>query len=194
MKKSFIFVLFLCFIGCTSTKGTLEENSKKNSNQSVEKILAEENKKRIKFLKTIMPSYGYNPELLVEINSLFDLMKIIQNGEITSDSVKGFTFYLKDPVGIDNGIFNLSKYFQCAQVIPISGVKNSDQKEVEVYKALYFNPIINITIVVYWYNSRPLVGQKLNVDFLAYLGVNEYKTNNNEMRSQIEFIRPAWAY
>lgn len=141
-----------------------------------------------------MPSYGYNPEFLVEVNNMFDLMKIIQNGEITSDGIKGFTFYLKDPVGIDNGIFNLSKYFQCAQVTPISGVKSSDQKEVDVYKALYFNPRINITIVVYWYNSRPLVGQKLNVDFLAYLGVSEYKTNNNEMRSQIEFIRPAWAY
>lgn len=75
-----------------------------------------------------------------------------------------------------------------------SSVKISDDAlKVPVYMALYSNSQIDMTVTVYWGGTRPLKGQKLNVDFLTYIKADTYKNTNDEDRTEVIFIRPKWA-
>jgi hypothetical protein len=190
MHKNLVVAFCFFLAGCVSHGNSIEMVQK---NPEEANIQIEKRNQRIELLKERMAAYGYKPELLVEVKSMFNLMSAFQDGRVTGESVKGFSFFLQDSLGIDNGNPNLSTYLQCVQVIPVDGVKDNEGKEIKVYKALYSNPFITLTASVYWYNTQPLVGQKLNTDFLLYLSVGEYKTKGGDSRGEVQFIRPQWA-
>ena len=191
MYKFLVVIIILILSGCASNGHKVELARQK---QAEEKAQTEKLNQRVESLKKMMLRSNYKPELLIRVESMFNVMSAFQDGRVTGESMKGFSYFLEDPLGIDNGSPNLSTYFQCAQVIPTEGIKDAEGKETTVYKALYSNPFITLTASVYWLNTRPLVGQKLNTDFLLFLGVDEYETKNGDTRSEIQFIRPSWAY
>ncbi|MDO8328977.1 MAG: hypothetical protein Q7T36_00725 [Fluviicoccus sp.] len=190
MNKLVVLFIVLVFSGCASNSHKAELYRQKDAE---EKAHAEKLNERFETIKKKMLATSYSPDLLIRVKSMLHLMSAFQEGRVTEKSMKGFSYFLEDPVGRDSGTI-LSTSFQCLQVIPIDGIKDENGKEIQVYKALYSNPFIPITASVYWHNTRPLVGQKLNTDFLMFLGVGEYENKSGDKRSEVQFILPSWAY
>ena len=155
------------------------------------KILETERTKRLDYLKKQAQLLNYNPKTIVEVNDVYGIMTALQEGRLTPEQFKGMMLYFKNSIG-------RSKYpdlyaFKCAQVIDLNDKNSKDGNKVSVYKALYSNQDINMTVSVIWGGITPLKGQLLNVDFLMYSGVDSYTNNEGESRSEVIFIRPKWA-
>lgn len=191
MYRILFMVFALILTGCASSNYKAELDIQKEAKEQAQ---SDKNDRRVQSIKKAMLGTNYKPELLVRVKSMFSIMSVFQDGKVTGEASKGFSYFLEDPLGIDNGSHNISSYFLCAQVTPLEGVKDTDGKDIKTYKALYSNPFITLTASVYWVNTRPLVGQKLNTDFLLFMGVDEYETESGDTRSEIQFIRPLWAY
>ncbi|ACU89580.1 hypothetical protein [Desulfomicrobium baculatum] len=83
------------------------------------------------------------------------------------------------------------KYFECVEVSPLH--EDESHTKIAAYKALYVNLDFNIPVEVTWFGTQPLIGQKLNSDFLICTGANTYMTIENQERTKINFIWPIWA-
>lgn len=148
---------------------------------------------RIAYLKDQAILMGRKLDKFYEVDSVFAVMEALQDGILTTDDLAEAMFYFKDTDGNDTGYLYNSTYFTCVQVIEIGELENSNKKKVTVYQALYSNSQIDMTVSVYWVDTRPLQGQKLNLDFLVYDKTDTYKNKKDQDRTEVVFWRPKWA-
>ncbi len=191
--KIYLFVVILT--GCTQQPITVQQSELEPVARSEEK--KEESRQqvdpRVAYLKDQALLAGHKLEKFYEVDSLFGVMKALQDGRLTTSDLKDALFYFKDPVGYDSGYLYNSTYFKCIQVIDMGEVENDSGDKVPVYQALYTNPKIEMTVTVIWAGTRPLQGQKLNVDFLGFSRADTYKNKKDEDRTEVIFWRPKWA-
>jgi len=195
MKPSIFFMLVIMLIGCVQQPVKQQEVLPNNTTTETERATEVKPKEnpRVAFLKDQAQLAGLNLEYFYEVDSLFSLMKDLQDGEITTNDLSEALFYFEDTVGDDGDLIFDRTYFKCIQVIALGEETNNYEEKVPTYLALYTNYQIDITVSVVWFGTRPLKGQKLNVDFLAYGGVDTYKNINNEDMERVTFVRPFWA-
>ena len=157
------------------------------SSTSVNKVYNSSSNKRIEEIKQIAVDRNFLTDNFYDVSSMFQLMMSIQNGTIKTSDLEGGIFYFRDPVGKDTGSGWDSSYFECIQIIDTSVLE--DNEDVTLYTAFYTNPRINFTISVTWVNDRPLIGQKLHIDSLAYVGAEDYTTTEDKQRTALTFIQ-----
>jgi len=148
---------------------------------------------RVAYLKDQALVSGHKLENFYEVDGLFEVMKALQDGKLTTSDLKDALFYFKDPDGYDSGYLYNSTYFKCIQVIELGEVENDSGDKVPLYQALYTNSQIEMTVTVIWAETRPLQGQKLNVDFLTFYKADTYKNKKDEDLTEVIFFRPKWA-
>lgn len=148
---------------------------------------------RVAYLKDAALLSGHKLENFYEVNDLFGVMKALQDGRLTTSDLKDALFYFKDPDGYDSGYLYNSTYFKCIQVIELGEFENDSGEKVPLYQALYTNSQIEMTLTVIWAGTRPLQGQKLNVDFLTFYKADTYKNKKDEDLTEVIFWRPKWA-
>lgn len=148
---------------------------------------------RVAYLKDQAVLTGSKLENFYEMDNLFGVMKALQDGKLTTSDLKDALFYFNDPDGYDSGYLYNSTYFKCIQVIDMGELENNEGNKVPVFMALYTNSQIDMTVTVWWYGTRPLQGQKLNVDFLMFDKAGTYKNKKDEDRTEVVFSRPKWA-
>lgn len=192
-KSLFVFLAYLLLnVGCSSIK-----HGSKNGIVSAENHtqLPSTNKKteielRLANVKKQLTSQGINTSLLIEADDLYKVMLLIQEGVLATENLKGAHLFFKDSTGIDYGL-GIGRFFSCVEVtditnkLPISG-------NTPIFKALYSNPLINISVSVISMGPRPLEGQKLNVDYLEIGGVDSYESRGGGKRAEVIFIKPQW--
>lgn len=148
---------------------------------------------RVAYLKDQALLTNHNLNHFYVEDSLFAIMDALQDGNLTTSDLEDALFYFKDPVGYDSGYLYNSTYFKCIQVFEMGDLENDSGDKVPIYMALYNNPQIEMTVTVYWAGTRPLQGQKLNVDFLTFDKADTYKNKKNEDLTEVIFWRPKWA-
>ncbi|KAF5031587.1 hypothetical protein DSECCO2_626190 [anaerobic digester metagenome] len=124
-------------------------------------------------------------------DSLYKLIDSLQESKISINDISKSSFFFDDPVGQDLPGRAGDKYFECVEVSPLH--EDESHTKIAAYKALYVNLDFNIPVEVTWFGTQPLIGQKLNSDFLICTGANTYMTIENQERTKINFIWPIWA-
>lgn len=195
MKLWKIYFLLVTLVGCVQQPISQQQPQTEQISQQEEK--RQESKQqinpRVAFLKYQALLSNQKLENFYEVASLFGVMKALQDGKLTTSDLKDALFYFKDPDGYDSGYLYNSTYFKCVQVIEMGGLENDSGEKVPIYQALYTNSQIEMTVTVYWAETRPLQGQKLNVDFLTFYKVGTYKNKKGDDRTEVIFWRPKWA-
>lgn len=195
MKVLISLAIVSVLIGCTQQPIKQQEvasNYTATENESLGNVKPKENP-RIAFLKEQAQLAGLDLEYVYVPDSVFSLMKDLQDGRFTTNDLSGAAFYFKDTLGKDGDYYYDSTYFKCAQVIDMGELEKDSGEKVPTYLAHYYNFQIDMTVAVYWVGTRPLQGQKLNVDFLVYIGVDTFENKKNEDRTRVMFWRPDWA-
>lgn len=188
-------MLVIILIGCVQQPVKQQEVSHNNTTTETERAteVKPKDNPRVTFLKDQAQLVGLNLEFFYEVDSPFSLMKDIQDGRFTTNDLSEALFYFKDTLGDDTGSMLDSTYFKCIQVMDMGEYETDSGEKSHAYFAHYSNFQIDMTVAVMWDGTRPLQGQKLNVDFLAYVGVDSFKNKNDEDRTRVIFARPDWA-
>ena len=141
---------------------------------------------RVAFLRKQLVASGYPTDGLVVLDDLFTLVATVQRGALSPDKLSHIHFFFRDPVAFAP-LGGLDRQFRCAQVLDLPPEEGE-----RIYKALYDNPILSLTVSVIWRGAQPLVGQQFNSDFLSFVGANTYTTSQGSQRSELLFARPKW--
>lgn len=144
------------------------------------------------FLQDQMKAQGYTDARLMDVPSVYNIVAAVQEGRLTAEGLSGMHFFLVDSVGEDFGL-GYGRYFQCSWVEDLGQRKNAAGELVPLYKGTYFNMDLNISVAVIWAGTRPLEGQKLNVDYLLFVNADSYETKGAGTRARLVFLRPKWA-
>jgi len=194
MKNLILTIILLLLTGCLPQQ--LWENGKQTDSNSLDTTKTPsiaDNNSRVSYLKEKAFALNYDLNKFYKLKNLFTLMTEIQEGEITTDDLSEAMFYFKDRTGKETGSRQSDTYFRCFQVIKMGDRETVDGREVPVYMALYSNPQIDMTVTVLWTSTKPLQGQKLNVDFLVYYDAESYETKSGLDKTQVIFSRPSWS-
>lgn len=142
-----IFIMVSLFIaGCvqqpTKHQGALPSNPvDKKSTETVEVKPKED--PRVAYLKDQSLLNKHKLEKFYEVDSLFAVMKALQDGRLTTDDLSESMFYFNDTDGEDTGYLYNSTYFTCIQVIEMGELENNDGDK---GFATYFTDPITIEI------------------------------------------------
>lgn len=192
MKSWKICFLVVALAGCAQQPVTQQQPKVKQISQP-QSAPKQQVDRRVAYLKDQALLTNHKLDNFYEADSLFAIMNALQDGKLTTSDLKDALFYFRDPVGYDSGYLYNSTYFKCIQVVEMGDLENDSGDKVPVYMALYRNSQIDMTVTVYWAGTRPLQGQKLNVDFLTFDKADTYKNKKNEDRTEVIFWRPKWA-
>jgi len=195
-----IFLVLFCaiFLGCIKNPvGTIEasnaQNRGVNTNSNSKEI--PEFACRLFYLMTsvceIESMVQRGQDRIEVMNDIYELVESVQESKLTVQSLENKSFYFENSLGVDYDGIKDDRYFQCIQVVKI--YKDKEKTEFAYYEALYTNLNLNITVTVYWFGVQPLVGQKLNTDFLIFMGADQYETKGNGTRAMLIFAWPRWA-
>lgn len=195
MKILGLLVMVVALFGCAQHAAIKQTNMPLSTTKQVETTPSSKPKinPRVAYLKDGALAMGYKLENFYEMDNLFGVVKALQDGKITTSDLSDAMLYFNDNDGYDSGYLYNSTYFKCLQVIELGEMENDSGENISLYKALYTNSQIDMTVTVIWAGTMPLKGQKLNVDFLTYGESGTYKNIKNEDRAEVIFWRPRWA-
>jgi hypothetical protein len=187
--------MVVALFGCAQHAAIKQTNMPLSTTKQVETTPSSKPKinPRVAYLKDGALAMGYKLENFYEMDNLFGVVKALQDGKITTSDLSDAMLYFNDNDGYDSGYLYNSTYFKCLQVIELGEMENDSGENISLYKALYTNSQIDMTVTVIWAGTMPLKGQKLNVDFLTYGESGTYKNIKNEDRAEVIFWRPRWA-
>ena len=188
MRVLSIAIPFVALAAATAC-GSLEQMPTPSSEQArphTDTPLTAAQQARIAFLRKQLVASGYPTDALVVLDDLFALVATIEMGRLSPDRLNHVHFYFRNQTGLTSE-HGTRRQFRCSQVLespPAEGEK--------MYKALYGNPLLPLTVSVMWRGTQPLVGQQLNSDFLTFVAANTYPTTQGVQRSELVFARPKW--
>ncbi len=189
-RRGLIPLLLLALAGCAPQQQLARGDA---AHCSPEQPAAQDSHARMDYLKSQALAARQPVEKLQRFDSVYALMSALQDGKLHTEALHDSAFYFDDSLGADHGYYHNSQYFICIQAIEAGEVKSSSGEALPLYVALYKNSKIDMTVTVYWMGRRPLVGQRLNTDFLQFHKAGSYKSAKGTDMTEIVFWRPQWA-
>ncbi|MFQ5543174.1 MAG: hypothetical protein ACE5FY_02340 [Nitrospiria bacterium] len=147
---------------------------------------------RVAYLQKRILAHGGNLREFHQFDSLFSLVRELEDGLLNTEELNGRHFYFGDDFIDGTSHRHVDSTFECIQVIRLEDIEVDGRKE-KMHSCLYYDFRVHTTVMVIWVGIIPREGQHLNTDYLIFLEAGSYEAKGGGDRNYIKFIRPRWA-